>query len=138
MYVSSNIHTATLSSRRDSSATPPYVGRFTLKVSSPMSNLRCRFSGMATSGGGCASRLSRNNVLGDAVFADEKTFVCNPRPNCRNDVIWTDDPSTIEPIVRVAHSVSINAFGAFSASGKSPLFFFFSKNLTAPALRLDP
>ena len=41
------------------------------------------------------------------------------------------DPSTIEPIVRVAHSVSINAFGAFSASGKSPLFFF-SENLTAP------
>src|SRR6185369_8175907 len=35
------------------------------------------------------------------------------------------------PIVRVAHSVSINAFGAFSASGKSPLFFF-SENLTAP------
>jgi transposase len=65
------------------------------------------------------------------VFADEKTFVCNPRPNRRNDVIWTDDPSTIEPIVRVAHSVSINAFGAFSASGKSPLFFF-SENLTAP------
>ena len=31
------------------------------------------------------------------VFADEKTFVCNPRPNRRNDVIWTDDPSTIEP-----------------------------------------
>ena len=65
------------------------------------------------------------------VFADEKTFVCDPRPNRRNDVIWTDDPSTIEPIVRVAHSVSINAFGAFSASGKSPLFFF-SENLTAP------
>ena len=33
--------------------------------------------------------------------------------------------------MRVAHSVSINAFGAFSASGKSPLFFF-SENLTAP------
>src|SRR6185436_4073227 len=65
------------------------------------------------------------------VFAAEKTFVCNPRPTRRNDVIWTDDPSTIEPIVRVAHSVSINAFGAFSASGKSPLFFF-SENLTAP------
>ena len=65
------------------------------------------------------------------VFADEKTFVCNPRPNRRNDVIWTDDPSTIEPIVRVAHSVSINAFGAFSASGKSRLFFF-SEKLTAP------
>jgi len=65
------------------------------------------------------------------VFADEKTFVCNPRPNRRNDVIWTDDPSTIEPIVRVAHSVSINTFGAFSASGKSRLFFF-SEKLTAP------
>jgi transposase len=65
------------------------------------------------------------------VFADEKTFVCNPRPNRRNDVIWTDDPSTIEPIMRVAHSVSVNAFGAFSASGKSPLFFF-SETLTAP------
>ena len=63
------------------------------------------------------------------MFADEKTFVCNPRPNRRNDVIWTEDPSTIEPIVRVAHSVSINAFGAFSASGKSPLFFFFLRIL---------
>ena len=38
---------------------------------------------------------------------------------------------TIEPIVRVAHSVSINTFGAFSASGKSRLFFF-SEKLTAP------
>ena len=65
------------------------------------------------------------------MFADEKAFVCNPRPNRRNDVTWTDDPTTIEPIVRVAHSVSINAFGAFSASGKSPLFFF-SETLTAP------
>ena len=71
------------------------------------------------------------------VFADEKTFVCDPRPNRRNDVIWTDDPSTIEPIVRVAHSVSINAFGAFSASGKSPLFFF-SRESYCTALRLDP
>ena len=48
-------------------------------------------------------------------------------------VIWTDDPSTIEPTVRAAHSVSINAFGAFSASGKPPLFFF-SENLTANPL----
>ena len=71
------------------------------------------------------------------VFADEKTFVCDPRPNRRNDVIWTDDPSTIEPIVRVAHSVSINAFGAFSASGKSPLFLF-SRESYCTALRLDP
>ena len=63
------------------------------------------------------------------VFADEKTFVCNPRANRRNDVIWTDNPSTIEPIVRVAHSVSINVFGPFSASGKSPLFFFFLRIL---------
>ena len=65
------------------------------------------------------------------VFADEKTFAHDPRPNRRNDVIWTDDPSTIEPIVRAAHSVSINAFGAFSARGKS-LLFFFPENLTAP------
>ena len=28
---------------------------------------------------------------------------CVFRPNRRNDVIWTVDPSTIEPIVRVAH-----------------------------------
>ena len=77
-------------------------------------------------------------MIGDVVcFADEKTFVCDPRPNRRNDVIWTDDPSAIEPIVRVAHSVSINAFGAFSASGKSPLFFFFRES-HCTALRLDP
>ena len=64
------------------------------------------------------------------VFADEKTFVCDPRPNRRNDVIWTG-PQHHRTHRRVAHSVSINAFGAFSASGKSPLFFF-SENLTAP------
>ena len=62
-----------------------------------MSNLRCLCSCMVTSSDDCASRLSRRNVIGDAVFAGEKTFVCDPRPNCRNDVIWTDDPSTIEP-----------------------------------------
>ena len=31
------------------------------------------------------------------VFADEKTFVCDPRPNRRNDVIWTDDPHQVLP-----------------------------------------
>src|SRR3954466_7672219 len=96
-----------------------------------MFNLRCRCSGMATSSGGCFSAEQKERDWRCCVFADEKTFVCNPRPNRRNDVIWTDDPSTIEPIVRVAHSVSINAFGAFSASGKSCLFFF-SEKLTAP------
>jgi transposase len=64
------------------------------------------------------------------VFADEKKFVCVSRPNRRNDVIWTDSPSTIKPLPRVAHSASINVYGAFSASGKCPLFFF-SENLTA-------
>ena len=72
-----------------------------------------------------ASQLSRRNVIGDAVCLLVRRHLCVILPNRRNDVIWTDDPSTIEPIVRVAHSVSINAFGAFSASGKSPLFFFF-------------
>ena len=86
---------------------------------------------LATSSGGCASRLSRRSVIGDAVCSRMRRHLCNPRPNRRNDVIWTDDPSTIEPIVRVAHSISINTFGAFSASGKSPRFFF-SENLTAP------
>ena len=64
------------------------------------------------------------------VFADEKTFVCIPRPNRRNDVIWTDSPRSIKPSPRVAHPVSINVYGAFSASGKCPLFFF-SESLTA-------
>ena len=96
-----------------------------------MSNLRCRCSGMVTSSDDCASRLSRRNVIGDAVCSRMRRHLCKPRPNRRNDVIWTDDPAPSKPIVRVAHSVSINAFGAFSASGKSPLFFF-SENLTAP------
>ena len=39
-------------------------------------------------------------------------------------------PAPSNPIVRVAHSVSINSFSAFSASGKSPLFVF-SESLTA-------
>jgi transposase len=64
------------------------------------------------------------------VFADEKTFVCIPRPNRRNDVIWTDSPRGITPLPRVAHPVSINVYGAFSASGKCPLFFF-PESLTA-------
>jgi len=64
------------------------------------------------------------------VFADEKTFVCVARPNRRNDVIWTDSPRTIKPLPRVAHATSINVYGAFSALGKSPLYFF-SEKLTA-------
>ena len=103
-----------------------------------MSNLRCRCSGMVTSSDDCASRLSRRNVIGDAVCLLMRRHLCVIlAPNRRNDVIWTDDPSTIEPIVRVARSVSINAFGAFSASGKSPLFFFFRESYCI-ALRLDP
>ena len=58
------------------------------------------------------------------VFGDEKKFVCVSRPNRRNDVIWTDSPRTIKPLPRVAHSAPINVYGAFSASGKCPLFFF--------------
>jgi len=58
------------------------------------------------------------------VFGDEKKFVCVSRPNRRNDVIWTDSPRTIKPLPRVAHSASINGYGAFSASGKCPVFFF--------------
>ena len=46
------------------------------------------------------------------------------RPNRRNDVIWTDSPRTIKPLPRVAHSASINVYGAFSASGKCPSSFF--------------
>jgi hypothetical protein len=64
------------------------------------------------------------------VFADEKTFVCVNRPNRRNDVIWMDSPRTLTPSPRVAHAASVNFYGAFSASGKRPLFFF-SENLTA-------
>ena len=63
-------------SRGLSSATPPYVGHFTLKVSSPMSNLRCRCSGMATSSDDCASRLSRNNVIGDVVCLRMRRHLC--------------------------------------------------------------
>jgi hypothetical protein len=64
------------------------------------------------------------------VFADEKTFVCDARPNRRNDVIWTDSPRTIKPVPRVALATSINVYGAFSAAGKCPLYFF-SEKLTA-------
>ncbi|HZM25482.1 MAG TPA: IS630 family transposase [Anaerolineales bacterium] len=64
------------------------------------------------------------------VFADEKTFVCDARPNRRNDVIWADSPRTIKPVPRVAHATSINVYGAFSAAGKCPLYFF-SEKLTA-------
>ena len=64
------------------------------------------------------------------VFADEKTFVCGPRPNRRNDVIWTDDPSTIEPIVRVAHSVH-QRLRYFLCIGQIASVLF-SENLTAP------
>jgi len=58
------------------------------------------------------------------VVGDEKKFVCVSRPNRRNDVIWTDSPRTIKPLPRVAHSASINVYGAFSASGKCPSSFF--------------
>ena len=58
------------------------------------------------------------------VFADEKKFTCHARPHRKNDVIWTADPTTIEPSPRVAHPVSVNAYGAFTASGGSTLFLF--------------
>src|SRR5947208_934473 len=87
---------------------------------------------MATSSGGCASRLSRRSVIGDAVCSLMRRHLCV----ILAQIVATTSsglmtPAPIEPIVRVAHSVSINAFGAFSASGKSPLFFF-SESLTAP------
>ena len=87
---------------------------------------------MATSGGGCASRLSRNNVIGDAVCLLMRRHLCvilAPIVATTSSGLMTPAPSN--PSLRVAHSVSINAFGAFSASGKSPLFFF-PENLTAP------
>src|SRR6187401_1420071 len=87
------------------------------------------YSAMATSSGGCAAQQKERDWR-RCVFADEKKFVCVSRPNRRNDVIWTDSPRTIKPLPRVAHSASINVYGAFSASGKCPLFFF-SENLTA-------
>ena len=52
------------------------VRRFTLKVSSPMSNLRCLCSGMVTSSDNCASRLSRRNVIGDAVCLLMRRHLC--------------------------------------------------------------
>ena len=95
-----------------------------------MSNLRCRCSGMVTSSDDCASRLSRRNVIGDAVcllirhlcvilapiVATTSSGLMTPAPSNPSCVLPTLSPST--PSV-------------LSASGKSSLFFF-SENLTAP------
>ena len=89
-------------------------------------------SGMVTSSDDCASRLSRRNVIGDAVCLLMRRHLCvilapivattssglmTPAPSNPSCVLPTLSPSTPS--------------GAFSASGKSPLFFF-SENLTAP------
>ena len=89
-----------------------------------MSNLRCLCSGMVTSSDDCASRRRC------CVFADEKTFVCDPRPNRRN-VIWTDDPQH-HRTHRACCPLSLpQRLRCFLCIGQSPLFFF-SENLTAP------
>ena len=87
---------------------------------------------MVTSSDDCASRLSRNNVIGDAVCLLMRRHLCvilAPIVATTSSGLMTPAPSN--PSCVLPHSVSITAFGAFSASGKSPLFFF-PENLTAP------
>ena len=58
------------------------------------------------------------------VFADEKKFVCVSRPNRRNDVIWTDSPSTITPSPRVALCLHQRVWCVFCIGQIPPVLFF--------------
>ena len=71
------------------------------------------------------------------VFADEKTFVCIPHPNRRNDVIWTDSPRSIKPSPRVAHPVSIKRLWCIFCVGQMPALLFFGESYCT-VVCLDP
>ena len=66
------------------------------------------------------------------VFADEKTFVCDPRPNRRNDVIWTDDPPAPSNPSCMLPTQSPSTPSVLSLHRANRLSSFFSENLTAP------
>jgi hypothetical protein len=60
-------------------------------------------------------------------FADETRFTLYPRPNRKNDVVWTaaaGAADAVPPVPRVAHPAGINAYAAFSASGKTDIALF--------------
>ena len=100
---------ATLSSRGTLISQTSVCRALDSKGVKPMSNLRCRCSGMATSSGDCASRLSRRNVIGDAVCSRMRRHLCvipapivattssglmTPAPSNPSCVLPTLSPST--------------------------------------------
>src|SRR6185436_14454684 len=97
-----------------------------------MSNLRCRCSGMATSSGGCASRLSRRNAIGDAVCSRMRRHLC---------VILAQIVATTSSGLMTQHHRTHSSccplclhqrLRCFLCIGQIASLLFFSENLTAP------
>jgi transposase len=63
-------------------------------------------------------------------FADEKKFATYSVPNRKNYVIWTDVDAPPPSLLTVAHGAKVNAYAAFSASGKSEICLF-TENMNA-------
>jgi transposase len=67
-------------------------------------------------------------------FGDEKIFQCYAKGNSKNDVIWYDLDATPVPEPTVKHGAKVNAYAAFSATGKTAIHLF-TENMTAPIYR---
>lgn len=66
-------------------------------------------------------------------FADEKKFATYTPPNRKNDVVWVDKNDrggVVEPVPMVAHGAKVNAYAAFSLSGRTDIHLF-TENMTA-------
>jgi transposase len=73
-------------------------------------------------------RAERNRTWDNTWFADEKHFYLHPRPNRKNDIVWTDDPASVEPAGADKYAFRISVYGAFSKRGVSKLFTFTETN----------
>lgn len=66
----------------------------------------------------------------NVIFSDETRFSVHPRLNAHNDVVWAERAEDVESIPSVAHSPSINAYGAICFRGQLPIHLF-DRNLDA-------
>jgi transposase len=67
-------------------------------------------------------------------FGDEKVFQCFSKGNSKNDVIWYDLDEKPVPEPAVQHGAKVNAYAAFSATGKTRIHLF-TENMNAAIYR---
>jgi transposase len=76
------------------------------------------------------ARKNKNTDWSNYWFADEKKFVCYAAPNRKNDVVWLDSKTQPQSVPTVAHGAKVNAYAAFSLSGRTEIHLF-TENMTA-------